>query len=92
MVISERRNAIKNEILAGRRRCGTYEFRYLRLRAERARKKIRLFKIQQQKTISAAKNRIKKLCFGDFRGGARRVRPPLNSPVRVSNSLDPDQA
>ena len=49
-----------------------------------SKKKLRLFKIeknQQQKTISAAKNRIKKLCFGDLGGGARRVRPPLNPPV-----------
>ena len=69
MVISERRNAIKNGILAGRCRCGTYEFRYLRLRAERAKKKIRLFnieKIQQQITISAAKNRIKKTLLWRF--------------------------
>ena len=52
-----------------------------------SKKKIRLFKIeknQQQKTISATKIILKKLCFGDFRGGGRAPgAPPLESTSAV---------
>ena len=48
MVGSKRRKTINEGILAGHRRCDTFEFRYLRLRAERTRK--------ISKTISATIN------------------------------------
>ena len=54
---------------------------YLRLRAERASKKsdfLKLKKINNNKNICCLKSYVKKLCFGDFRGGAP---PPLNPPV-----------
>ena len=70
---------MNDRILAGRRRCGTFKFRYLRLRAERARKKSDYLKKFQPKTISATKNCIKKLCFGDVRGGRAPGAPPLES-------------
>ena len=74
-------------ILAGRRRCGILKLDiYVCERSEQEKKSdyLKLKKNQQPKTISATKNRIKKLCFGDFRwgvgGGGRTGAPtPLES-------------
>ena len=77
MVIIECRNAIKkNGILAGRRRCGTYEFRYLRLRAERARKKsdyLKLKKFNNKKQYLLLKIALKIFALAILGGGGARA-------------------
>ena len=67
--------------LAGRRRCGTFEFR--------CKKKPRLFKIennQQQKTIAGAKIILKTLIVR-FKGGGGAPAPcPLNPSMKPSSA------
>ena len=84
--------AVNDGILAGRRRFGSFKFRYLRLRAERARKKsdsLILKKINNKKQYLLQKIALKKLCFGDFRGGGGGGRAPGAPPLESAsgNSL-----
>ena len=83
---------INDGILAGRRLSGTctFEFRYLRLRAERARKKSDLKiekKINNQKQYLLLKIILKNFALAILGGGGGAPgapgAPPLNPPVPV---------